>query len=72
MMPESSANQQNSRILPGENPDLEGEIKEVLGTEWLYQRNVRLGGEIPAELLRTPNEYKVRNILRSIMASALS
>jgi hypothetical protein len=72
MMPEPSANQQNNSILPGENQDLEGEIAEVLGREWLFERNVRLGGEIPAELLRTPNEYKVRNILRSIMAAALS
>jgi hypothetical protein len=71
-MPGISADQQDTPILPGENPNLQEEIENVLGREWLYERNVRLGGAIPAGLLRTPNEYKVRNILRSIMVAALS
>ncbi len=62
----------NIELLPDEDPDLRSEIVRTIGEEWLSAKNPLLGGATPDKLIGTRNEYKVRNILRSIIVAALS
>jgi len=62
----------DQRLLPGENPDLKIEILNTLGEEWLYAKNLWLEGRAPDELIGTSEEFKVRDLLRSIRVAALS
>lgn len=72
MDPEILAKTLDKNLLPDENPDLKKEILETVGEEWLQAKNVWLENKTPEELLGTRDEYKVRDILRSIMVAALS
>jgi hypothetical protein len=56
----------DTSLLPGEDPNLEREILETIGEEWLRAKNMRLGGRAPVELIGTSNEFRVRVVLRSI------
>jgi Protein of unknown function (DUF2384) len=58
--------------LPDENPNLREEILKVIGEEWLNTENTRLGGHTPRELIGTPDEFRVRLVLRSIKSADLS
>jgi Protein of unknown function (DUF2384) len=59
-------------LLPGEDQNLRKEILKVVGEEWLHTANTRLGGHTPQELIGTPDEFRVRLILRSIKSADLS
>jgi hypothetical protein len=59
-------------LLPDEDPNLRREIVDVIGEEWLYAENSRLGGHAPQELIGTPDEFRVRLVLRSIKSADLS
>jgi len=62
----------DQRILPDENPDLRRENLNTIGEEWLFAKNLWLEGRAPDELIGTSEEFKVRDLLRSIRAAALS
>ena len=62
----------DTALLPDENPDLRAEIVQTIGEEWLFAKNSWLGGKTPNEVIGTPNEYKVRDIVRSYLVAALS
>jgi hypothetical protein len=64
--------QADTSLLPDEDPNLEREILEVIGEDWLRAKNVWLGGRAPQQLIGTSDEFKVRNILRSIKGADLS
>jgi hypothetical protein len=59
-------------LLPDEDPNLRSEILKVVGEDWLYAENTRLGGHTPHELIGTPDEFRVRLVLRSIKSADLS
>jgi len=59
-------------LLPGENPDLKAEVLQTLGEEWLHTKNILLDWYTPNQLIGTDDEYKVRDIFRSVMVAALS
>ena len=71
-MPGDILSQQDTGLVDGETEDLKEEILDVLGEQWLHEKNVRLAGKAPSELIGTRDEYKVRNILRSLAVAALS
>lgn len=62
----------DTSLLPGEDPNLRTEILKVVGEEWLHAENTRLGGHTPEELIGTPDEFRVRLVLRSIKSADLS
>ena len=59
-------------LLPDEDPKFRNEILRTVGEEWLHTPNVWLAGHTPEDLLGTPSEFQVRDILRSVMVAALS
>jgi hypothetical protein len=59
-------------LLPDEDPNLKREILKVVGEEWLYAENTRLGGHSPQDLIGTPDEFRVRLVLRSIKSTDLA
>ena len=59
-------------LLPDESPHLREEIARTIGEEWLSTKNVWLEGKTPEELIGTADEYKVRDIFRSVIVAALS
>jgi hypothetical protein len=62
----------DTSLLPDEDPNLREEILRVVGEEWLNTENIRLGGHAPRELIGTPDEFRVRLVLRSIKSADLS
>jgi hypothetical protein len=64
--------QQDTSLLPDEDPDIRGEILSTIGEEWLFEKNIWLAGRTPQELLGTPDEFLVRDLVRSVMVAALS
>jgi hypothetical protein len=69
---EMAAEFQDKSLLEGEDPNLTTEILKVVGEEWLKAGNTRLGGHSPQELIGTPEEFRVRLVLRSIKSADLS
>jgi hypothetical protein len=67
-----TARYQDMSLLPDEDPNLQSEILKVVGPEWLNAENTRLGGQSPQELIGTPDEFRVRLILRSIKSADLA
>jgi hypothetical protein len=63
---------QDTSLLDGEDPNLTNEILQVVGEEWLKAENTRLGGHSPQELIGTPEEFRVRLVVRSIKSAELS
>lgn len=59
-------------LLPDESPNLREEIAGTIGEEWLATKNVWLEGKTPNEVIGTADEYKVRDIFRSVIVAALS
>ncbi|HLX37536.1 MAG TPA: MbcA/ParS/Xre antitoxin family protein [Candidatus Binataceae bacterium] len=57
-----------AHLFPNENPDLREEVKTVLpnGAAWLDTQNFLFGGRKPADLIGTPEEYRVRDLLRAV------
>jgi hypothetical protein len=62
----------DTSLLPDEDPNLRREILKVAGEGWLHAENIRLGGHTPAELIGTPDEFRVRLVLRSIKSLDLT
>ena len=62
----------DTSLLQDEDRDLQREIVQVVGEEWLRAKNSWLGGRAPQEFIGTPDEFRVRNILRSIKGADLS
>ena len=53
-------------LLPDEDPNLAREIMNTIGEEWLYTRNIYLGGRTPEQLIGSDDEFQVRVVWRSI------
>jgi hypothetical protein len=68
-MESSSAN-----LFPDENPDLREEIKTLLpnGAAWMETQNFLFEGRKPSQLLGTPEEFRVRNLIRAIKHGFIS
>lgn len=55
-------------LFPDESPDLREEVKTLLpnGAAWLETQNFLFEGRKPSQLLGTPEEFRVRNLIRAI------
>ena len=62
----------DTTLLDDENEDLRKEIVETVGEEWLHTKNAMLNGRAPEELIGTPDELHVRDMLRSFLLGAHS
>ena len=62
----------DTSLLEDESPDIRNEIIQTLGEEWLHTKNILLNNRMPAELIGTPDEIHLRDIMRSFLISALS
>jgi hypothetical protein len=69
---EAIAEHPDTSLLPGESKDLSEDVLKVVGEEWLLAKNLYLGNRAPNELIGTPEEFRVRNMLRSFLVAALS
>ena len=59
-------------LLDDENPDIRKEIIETIGEQWLHTKNVMLDDRTPEELINTPEEVLLRDMLRSFVICAPS
>jgi hypothetical protein len=59
-------------LLEGENSDLRQEVIDALGEWWLNERNVRLGGRTPNDVINQNRGAWVRDLLRSIKYIGIS
>ena len=59
-------------LLPGEEPDIRKAIVDTIGEDWLNAKNLWCGDQPPSSLIGTPDEYKLRMILRSVLVSGIS
>ncbi len=68
--PKTSGIFKDTSLLPDENPDIRKEAISLLGEDvaqkWLNAKNIQLRLQTPNELIGTPDEPLVRNILRTI------
>lgn len=55
-------------LLPDESPSIEIDVRKTIpdADEWLDTPNTRIGGKKPRDLIGTPREERVRDIIRSI------
>ena len=63
-----------AQLFPNENPDLREEVKSVLpnGAAWLDTQNFLFEGRKPADLIGTPEEFRVRDVLRAVKHGFIS
>ena len=56
------------KLFPNENPDLREEAKTVLpnGVAWLDTPNFLFEGRKPRELIGSPEEFRVRDVIRAL------
>ena len=61
------------KLLPGESPDVLADVRELLtnADEWMNTPNTILGGRSPNELIGTPDEIRIRHILRGVKYSSM-
>ncbi len=61
-------------LMPGESKNILDDIKSTLpdAEEWLDSPNNRLGGKKPRDLIGTPDERYIREMLRRVWSGALS
>ena len=61
-------------LLPGEHSDIREDVRVLLknADEWLNTANTNLGGRTPNELIGTPEEQKIRDILRASTYSSMA
>jgi hypothetical protein len=71
-MAEDDPIKQAAVLLPGESADLKTDIIETVGEEWLHAKDIWLQWRTPEQLVGTKEEYKIRDILRSVTVAALS
>jgi uncharacterized protein (DUF2384 family) len=60
------------QLLDGENPDIREEARDIAGEQWLHEPNSRLMGRTPEELIGSPQEVLVRDVLRSLKHIGIS
>jgi hypothetical protein len=73
-MPINEAVLSGATLLPGEHEDISIDIRNLLenSDEWLATPNTNFGGRKPAELIGTPDEAMLREILRSLIYSGMA
>ena len=59
-------------LLPDEDSNLAEAIARDIGEEWLHEKNIRFGGKSPFDLIGTSDEYKVRDLLRTVTIAGIS
>ena len=61
-------------LLPGEHSDISVDVHELLANadEWLATANSSFGGRRPSELIGTPDESLLREILRAAIYSGMA
>jgi hypothetical protein len=64
----------SAKLFPDENPDLREEVKTLLpnGAAWMETQNFLFEGRKPSQLLGTPEEFRVRNLIRAIKHGFIS
>ena len=62
------------KLLPGENPDIRAEFRLLLSNadEWMATPNTILMGKAPNDLVGTPDEQKLRDIVRGVRYSSMT
>jgi uncharacterized protein (DUF2384 family) len=72
--PQRAVISQSVELLPGENTDIRVDVGFLLENAdvWLKTPNTRLDGRTPQELIGTPDEVKIRNILRGAVYSSMA
>ena len=57
-------------LRPDESPSIEVDVQSTIpnAEEWLDLPNSRIGGQKPRDLIGTPREFRLRDIIRSIRA----
>ena len=65
-MPKNPLDMPDLPLFKGENPDVQQEASEVIGKWWLTERNSRLGGRTPNDVIAAGQGARVRNIIRSL------
>jgi len=62
------------KLLPNENPDLREEVKTLLpnGAAWLETQNFLFDGRKPNDLIGTPEEFRVRDVIRAVKHGFIS
>ena len=71
-MPHNPLDARDLPLLEGENSDLRQEVIDTLGEWWLNERNVRLGGRTPNDVINQNRGAWVRDLLRSIKYIGIS
>jgi Protein of unknown function (DUF2384) len=63
-----------NELLPGEHADIRVDVRELLSNadEWLSSPNTAFAGKAPGELIGTNEEYRLRNMLRSVLYSSMA
>jgi hypothetical protein len=61
-----------SDLIPEGSTEFRRELRRTMGDQWLEAQNVWLDGQRPVEIIGTSEEYKVRDIYRSILTCGLS
>jgi len=61
-------------LLPGEHSDIRIDVEELLSNAgpWLETPNRNLGGRRPSDLIGTPDELLLREMLRSVVYSGMA
>jgi hypothetical protein len=75
MIAEYLAKTPDTRLLPGEHPDIRMDIRDILGDvgeAWLYEKNIMLGNLSPSQLIGTDKEFHLRLLLRQFATAELS
>jgi len=61
-------------LLPGEHQDIRIDVNILLsnGNDWLATPNVHFGGRAPEAVIGTPDEARLREILRSVIYTGMA
>jgi hypothetical protein len=65
-MPTTPLDMPDLPLFEDENPDVRREASEVFGEWWLKEKNTRLAGRTPDEVISSGQGARVRNIIRSL------
>ncbi len=74
LAPQDKMETQAVKLLPNENPDLREEVKTLLpnGAAWLETQNFLFDGRKPNDLIGTPEEFRVRDVIRAVKHGFIS
>ncbi|WP_027515689.1 antitoxin Xre/MbcA/ParS toxin-binding domain-containing protein [Bradyrhizobium sp. WSM1417] len=62
----------DTTLLDDENPDIRKEIVKTIGEDWLHTKNILFNNRKPEELIGTPEEIRLRDIVRQYVVAAIS